>query len=158
MLDEWLFRQNEEPIHLFVERQSNHLVSGDPLYVFQFRHNAERLRSITFDLRSDLGDFQALQKTFADLQRLKPPSLARFFIQCSDAYAPKKQAQPSYDSSPQAKRRTLSCPLSRPRWHSPMSYCRAWRSTGLNFQSDTRLFCLRRRDPPAYVLFILCCP
>ncbi|KLO12515.1 hypothetical protein SCHPADRAFT_414464 [Schizopora paradoxa] len=97
ILDEWLFRQNEEPIDLFVdfgipgsERLSDRNTSGDPLFVFQFRHNAERLRSITFDLRSDQGDFQALQKTFVDLQRVKPPSLRRIFIQFIDAPEPKK--------------------------------------------------------------------
>lgn len=86
MLDEWLFRQNEEPIDLFVDFGSPEHIgdgnkSGDPLFVFQFRHNADRLRSITFDLRSEQGDFQALQKTFVDLGRVKPPSLRKIFIQ-----------------------------------------------------------------------------
>ncbi|KLO12512.1 hypothetical protein SCHPADRAFT_414493 [Schizopora paradoxa] len=71
ILDEWLFRQNEQPIDLFVDfgnpNQTN-CASGDPLYVFQFLHHTKRLRSITFDLRSDRGNFRALQKTFEDLQ------------------------------------------------------------------------------------------
>ncbi len=103
MLDEWLFRQMKSPFTCLLSARATTSYPPIPFTFF----NSDIMQSACglsrVDLRSDLGDFQALQKTFADLQRLEAASLTRFFIQCSNAYAPEKQAQPSYDLSPQAK-------------------------------------------------------